>query len=373
MAAGIGIKGDGVPVSIEKVSKSYGSYLAVRDVSISVEAGSIVSLLGPSGCGKTTVLRMVAGLETPDAGTIRVGDRVLNDVPVWKRGVGMVFQSYALFPHMSVAENIAFGLRMQGMRGPDAREQVRQAMDLTHLTGMADRLPSQLSGGQQQRVALARAVVNSPKILLLDEPLGALDKKLRDQMQVELKQLQRRVGISTIMVTHDQDEALTLSDQVIVMSNGHVEQAGTPKEIYRHPGNAFVADFIGAANLLPAVVSERTGEGATVRMPSGQAIRASEAANDCPPGSDVLVMVRPENIRLLAAPDAAWNTLPARVTNTLFSGSNTTFVVDCAGTEITVAVPGGAGATDVSYVVDDPVHLAWSAEDTIVLPTRPKQ
>lgn len=292
MAAGNGTWGDGVPVSIEGVTKSFGNYRAVQDVSIAVEAGSIVSLLGPSGCGKTTVLRMVAGLETPDAGTIRVGDRVLNDVPVWRRGVGMVFQSYALFPHMTVAENIAFGLRMRGLRGAESEAQVRDAMDLTRLSGLADRLPSQLSGGQRQRVALARAVVNSPTILLLDEPLGALDKKLRDQMQVELKQLQRRVGISTIMVTHDQDEALTLSDQVVVMSNGYVEQAGTPKEIYRNPSNAFVAGFIGAANLLPATVTDCSDDLVTVHLPSGQVIRASRVADGHHPGSEVLVMIR---------------------------------------------------------------------------------
>jgi spermidine/putrescine ABC transporter ATP-binding subunit len=358
-----GIKGTALPVAIERVSKFFGKYRAVEEVSIDVEAGTIVSLLGPSGCGKTTVLRMVAGLETPDDGIIRVGNRVLNDVPVWKRGIGMVFQSYALFPHMTVSENIAFGLRMQGVRRAQAEPRVREAMDLTRLATMADRLPSQLSGGQRQRVALARALANSPQMLLLDEPMGALDKKLRDQMQVELKLLQRRVGLSTIMVTHDQDEALTLSDRVVVMSNGRVEQIATPEEIYRNPSNVFVADFIGAANLMPGTVAESADGEMTIRLATGHTVRASGAQMK-KVGSSVTVMVRPENLKLRDAPDSASNTLAGRVSSTLFSGSNTIYVIEADERSYSVAVPSAdrRGAT-----VGELVHLVWSSEDTTVV------
>jgi len=367
MIAGGGIRAQGVPVSIERVSKSYGDFVAVKDVSIAVEAGTIVSLLGPSGCGKTTVLRMVAGLTMPDSGIIQIGDRVLNDVPVWKRGIGLVFQSYALFPHMTVAENIGFGLRMRGIRGREAGIAIAEAMDLTRLSGLADRLPSQLSGGQRQRVALARAVVTSPDVLLLDEPLGALDKKLRDQMQVELKLLQRRVGLSTIIVTHDQDEALTLSDRVVVMSNGCVEQAATPHEIYRRPKNAFVAGFIGAANLLPAVATGREGGVTTARLSNGQTIRAAHMADDCKPHGELNIIVRPENISLGGDAGSTQNSLQGRVINSLFSGSTTTFVIDADGYEMKVSVPGGKGDGAPTIANGETVHLVWAPEDTLIV------
>ena len=365
MDAATGILDGAMPVAIDRVSKSYGGYTAVVDVSIDVEPGTILSLLGPSGCGKTTVLRMVAGLETPDAGTIRIGERVLNDVPVWKRKVGMVFQSYALFPHMTVAENIGFGLRMQGIRGRQAEPAIRQAMDLTRLAALADRLPSQLSGGQRQRVALARAIVNSPQVLLLDEPLGALDKKLRDQMQVELKLLQRRVGLSTIIVTHDQDEALTLSDRVAVMSNGRLEQAASPQEIYRYPRNAFVAGFIGAANLLPAKAEGYADTSMTARLRSGTVVRASHAAPGC--GDDISVMIRPENLRLKRQGHGHENVLRGRVINVQFSGAHMAYVVEADGHALNVASPCHGQAGPV-VAVGDIVELAWSADDTMIVP-----
>lgn len=364
MDSAIKLKGQSLPVAVEGVSKSFGIYRAVRDVSIRVEAGTIVSLLGPSGCGKTTVLRMVAGLETPDEGNISIGGRILNDVPVWKRGIGMVFQSYALFPHMTVAENIAFGLRMQGITGARAEPAVREAMDLTRLSAMGDRLPSQLSGGQRQRVALARALANSPQVLLLDEPMGALDKKLRDQMQVELKLLQRRVGISTILVTHDQDEALTLSDQVVVMSNGQVEQAASPEEIYRNPRNIFVADFIGAANMMAGTIEGVDGVNLRMRLSTGHFIecRSNERPNV---GSKATAMVRPESLRICDTPVAGLNQLKGRVTGTLFAGAGTIVVVEAPEGDFRVVVSSGERNTPPSQ--DAEVFLCWETADTIMV------
>lgn len=357
------LKGKSLPVSVENVSKSFGTYLAVQDVSIEVEAGTIVSLLGPSGCGKTTVLRMVAGLENPDEGAISIGGRILNDVPVWKRGIGMVFQSYALFPHMTVAENIAFGLRMQGIKGVAAEPAVREAMDLTRLGPMADRLPSQLSGGQRQRVALARALANSPQVLLLDEPMGALDKKLRDQMQIELKLLQRRVGISTILVTHDQEEALTLSDQVVVMSNGRVEQAASPEDIYRNPRNIFVADFIGAANLLPGTIVSQEGAKMQFRLASGNVVEGRKSSGG-KVGSAATLMVRPESVRICDVPPAGCNHIAGQISGTLFTGAATIFVVEAENIEFKVAVPSGEGNVQQP---SGEVHLCWDPVDTIVV------
>lgn len=359
---------ESLPVSIEQVSKSYGNYEAVKDVSIAVEPGTILSLLGPSGCGKTTVLRMVAGLETPDAGQIRVGNRVLNDVPVWKRKVGIVFQNYALFPHMNVAENIAFGLRMQGLRGAQYKPAVKEAMDLTRLTALSDRLPSQLSGGQRQRVALARAIVNAPTVLLLDEPLGALDKKLRDQMQTELKLLQRRTGLSTIIVTHDQDEALTLSDRVAVMSQGKLEQAATPQEIYRSPKNAFVAGFIGAANLLPARVEGYFGAEMIARLPWGQEIRSRQFALDRIPGEEVTVMMRPENVRLAQEGSDGDNVISGRVLNIQFAGPHIACAIEAHGHTFNVLLPCTEQGREVQFSVDDVVHMRCTAHDTMLVP-----
>lgn len=363
-----GIRTEGVPVSIENVTKSFGSFRAINGVSIDIEAGTIVSLLGPSGCGKTTVLRMVAGLETLDTGTIRIGDRVLNDVPIWKRGIGMVFQSYALFPHMTVAENVGFGLRMRGLSKHDAAKAAMEAMDLTRISGLQDRLPSKLSGGQRQRVALARAIVISPSVLLLDEPLGALDKKLREQMQVEIKALQRRVGLSTLIVTHDQDEALTLSDRVVVMSNGQVEQVSTPQDIYKRPKNTFVADFLGAANLLTVKATHNSADVVNAELPSGKMIAArySSLPEGGTTGSDVRALVRPENIRLSTSPQDDMNVIPGKISNILFGGANTMVIVETADLEFKVSVPATSSPVGPTSVGDE-TFLVWSPEDTTIL------
>jgi putative spermidine/putrescine transport system ATP-binding protein len=237
-------------VRLDAIRKSYGLFVAVDDVSLDIPAGTIVSLLGPSGCGKTTTLRMIAGLEHPDSGTVQIGGQVVNSIPPWKRNIGMMFQNYALFPHLTVGQNIAYGLRMRRAPKAQIRVAVTDAMAQVQLTGLEARYPSQLSGGQRQRVALARAIITRPNLLLLDEPLGALDKKLREQMQVELKQLQRDLKTTMVFVTHDQEEALALSDTVVVMDRGRVVQVGTPVAVYENPAGRFVSDFIGTSNVL---------------------------------------------------------------------------------------------------------------------------
>ena len=242
-------------VELKGVSKSFGPITAVRKADVVFEEGSFTTLLGPSGCGKTTILRMVAGLETPTGGDILVGGRRVNDVPIHKRNLGLVFQNYALFPHKTIAQNIAFGLKYRGVPKAEASDKVRQALEIVRLPGVEDRYPSQLSGGQQQRIALARAIVIEPDVLLLDEPLSALDANLREEMRVELKAIQHRIGVTSIFVTHDQSEALAMSDRIVVMSAGEVQQEGVPEEVYNTPANEFVARFLGAANLFDARVT----------------------------------------------------------------------------------------------------------------------
>src|SRR5271156_4774080 len=252
-------------VRLSELTKLYGATRAVDRLSLSIAPGNMVALLGPSGCGKTTTLRMIAGLIEPNAGDIFIDDRRITRVPVHRRNIGMLFQNYALFPHMTVAENVAFGLEARRLPRAETASRVAGALQLVQLDGYADRMPAQLSGGQQQRVALARCLVVEPALLLLDEPLGALDKSLRESMQVELRALQRRLGITTIMVTHDQEEALTLADQVAIMRNGQLEQLGSPTEVYQQPVSRFVAGFIGVSNFFRGRV-ERTGY---VTTPSG--------------------------------------------------------------------------------------------------------
>ena len=246
-------------VELRGLHKQYGGIVAVESLDLRAEPGEFVSLLGPSGCGKTTTLRAIAGLTQPDGGLVIIGGRVMNDVPVHRRGLGLVPQNYALFPHMTVMENVTFGLRMRRTAPADVERMAREALGTVQLAGLEDRYPRQLSGGQQQRVALARCLVVGPSVLLLDEPLGALDKKLREAMQVELKSLQRQVGITTIFVTHDQEEALTMSDRIAVMQRGRLQQFATPQEIYEAPRNRFVAEFIGVCNFLKGGWPDGTG------------------------------------------------------------------------------------------------------------------
>ena len=277
-------------LSIRGVSKSYGATLALKDVDLELPGGKLICFLGPSGCGKTTLLRIIAGLESVSSGSVRLGANDLTNVPTHKRNVGMVFQSFALFPHLSVAENVAYGLRIRGVGKPERLRRADELLALVQMEGLGSRGIAQLSGGQRQRVAMARALALDPDLFLLDEPLSALDAKLREAMQVELRRLQRQVGITTIIVTHDQEEAMTMADLVVVMGNNRVQQVGTPLEVYRRPVNRFVADFIGSNNFLPATIA---GAGAVTVLGQQLSMRVPEGAT-----GEVTLSVRPEDVRL---------------------------------------------------------------------------
>ena len=270
----------------------------MNDVSLAIEQGEFVALLGPSGCGKTTCLRMIAGFEQPDEGQVFISDAPVAGIPAHKRDVNTVFQNYSLFPHMSVLDNVAFGPRSRGVDKATARRQAQEMLDIVRLGDFGSRRPQQMSGGQQQRVALARALVNKPSALLLDEPLAALDLKLRQAMQLELKRIQREVGITFIFVTHDQEEALTMSDRIAVMSQGKVEQVDTPEQIYMHPASIFVAGFIGSANLLPATVSGTNGDRVVATLANGAVVESPLLHRSFTNGQKVTVMLRPERIAL---------------------------------------------------------------------------
>ncbi len=303
-------------IEISHVSKQFGDFKAVDDANFGIRQGEFFSMLGPSGCGKTTTLRMIAGFEQPTSGEVRLDGKDVSKVPPYKRNVNTVFQNYALFPHMTVFDNIAFGPRSTKAPKGEIAGRVKEMLEIVHLADFAERRPTQLSGGQQQRVALARALVNYPSALLLDEPLGALDLKLRQTMQLELKRIQREVGITFVFVTHDQEEALTMSDRIAVMNAGRVEQIGTPEEIYHQPATVFVAGFIGVANLIPAAVVAVTGDLATVDA-AGHRFGVPVTDESIRPDDSAVVMVRPERLHIsidrptgdLAAVEATVETL----------------------------------------------------------------
>jgi spermidine/putrescine transport system ATP-binding protein len=287
-------------VRLDRVTRTFGDVAAVDDLSLEVPEGEFFSLLGPSGCGKTTTLRMIGGFEDPTFGTVYLGGKDVTDLPPYKRDVNTVFQSYALFPHLDIYENVAFGLRRKKVNKGEIKTRVSESLNLVDLPGYESRKPTQLSGGQQQRVALARALVNEPKVLLLDEPLGALDLKLRKQMQLELKRIQTEVGITFIYVTHDQEEAMTMSDRLAVMRGGHIEQIGAPEDVYESPSTEFVAGFLGASNLLDGEVKERNTDHATVLLAAGRTVGLPASRIDAEVGDAVKVGVRPEKIVLKA-------------------------------------------------------------------------
>src|SRR5688572_3615193 len=289
-----------VDVRLERVTKLFADVAAVDDLSLDITEGEFFSLLGPSGCGKTTTLRMIGGFEDPTYGTVYLGGRDVTDLPPYKRDVNTVFQSYALFPHLDVYENVAFGLRRKKVDKTELERRVAETMALVDLTGFEKRKPPQMSGGQQQRVALARALVNHPQVLLLDEPLGALDMKLRKQMQLYLKRIQQEVGITFIYVTHDQEEAMTMSDRLAVMRSGKIEQLGSPAEVYEHPATEFVAGFLGASNLLDGEIKDSSNGEVTVRLTTGEAIVAQSATPAEQLGPATKVGVRPEKITIVA-------------------------------------------------------------------------
>ncbi len=286
-------------VALRGVVKTFGGFVAVHSMDLDVSRGSFVTFLGPSGCGKTTTLRMIAGLEDPTRGDIMIKNRRINAVPIHKRNLGIVFQHYALFPHKTIFENVAFGLKYRDVPRDEVTARVRRALDLVQLPHVEDRRPNQLSGGQQQRIALARAIVIEPDVLLLDEPLSALDANLREDMRLELKRIQRELGVSTIFVTHDQSEALAMSDQVVVMNHGYIEQIGTPEDVYNTPSSAFVADFLGHSNILPGTVTGEEGEAIRVRVNGGGDILVARSGG-CPVGPDgaVRVVIRAERLLL---------------------------------------------------------------------------
>ncbi|MFE2558549.1 ABC transporter ATP-binding protein [Streptomyces sp. NPDC059352] len=330
----------GGDVRLTGISKSYGSFTAVHPLDLTVPQGSFFALLGASGCGKTTTLRMIAGLEDPSTGTVFLGDRDVTDLPPYKRPVNTVFQSYALFPHMDISENIAFGLRRRGIKS--VKKQVDDMLELVQLGDKAHHKPHQLSGGQQQRVAVARALINHPQVLLLDEPLGALDLKLRRQMQLELKRIQTEVGITFVHVTHDQEEAMTMADQVAVMNGGRVEQLGAPADLYENPQTTFVANFLGTSNLIEAEVLE-TGSDVVVSAGGGKLrVPGDRCTSAVRQGGKVLVGVRPEKISLAHADDAGSiadgrNRVTGRIVDSSFIGVSTQYVVNSpAGAELQV-------------------------------------
>ncbi|MFM9373101.1 ABC transporter ATP-binding protein [Streptomyces sp. Da 82-17] len=330
-------------VRLSGISKTYGSFTAVHPLDLTIPEGSFFALLGASGCGKTTTLRMIAGLEDPTTGTVHLGEQDVTGLAPHKRPVNTVFQSYALFPHLDIYENVAFGLRRRGIKS--VKKQVGEMLDLVQLGDKAKHKPHQLSGGQQQRVAVARALINHPRVLLLDEPLGALDLKLRRQMQLELKRIQTEVGITFVHVTHDQEEAMTMADQVAVMNGGRVEQLGAPADLYENPQTTFVANFLGSSNLIEAEIAASSGD--TLALKAGDDKLTLPAARCSAPkntGGKVLVGIRPEKISLAHADDAreiadGRNRLTGRVTATSFIGVSTQYVIDspvCEGLEVYV-------------------------------------
>jgi spermidine/putrescine transport system ATP-binding protein len=343
-------------IRLEGVTKRFEDVKAVDDLSLEVPRGSFFALLGPSGCGKTTTLRMIGGFEEATEGTIYLGDRDVTGLPPYKRDVNTVFQSYALFPHLTLFENVAFGLRRRGVKGGEVRQRVSEILELVQLGGMERRKPRQLSGGQQQRVALARALVNRPQVLLLDEPLGALDLKLRKEMQLFIKALQHEVGITFIHVTHDQEEAMTMADSIAVMCDGHIEQLGSPDDLYERPATPFVARFLGVSNLLEGVAE---GDG-TVRLEDGTVVRAPGAAGRTGP---VAVGIRPEKIRLGRKDE---NALSGDVTERAYIGVSTQYIVSTSHGPITVYVQNSeAGVSPIN--VGDPATVSWAPESTFVV------
>jgi len=364
-----------VDVRLDRVTKDFGETVAVDDLSLDIDEGEFFSLLGPSGCGKTTTLRMIGGFEEPTYGTVYLGGRDVTDLPPYKRDVNTVFQSYALFPHLDVFENVAFGLRRKKVAKEEIEKRVKGALRLVDLVGFDKRKPTQMSGGQQQRVALARALVNHPKVLLLDEPLGALDLKLRKQMQLELKRIQQEVGITFIYVTHDQEEAMTMSNRFAVMRHGRVEQIGAPEDVYENPATEFVAGFLGASNLLDGQIRESDDGLTAISLAEGGVVRAR--SDRIPPGAGpaVKIGVRPEKISIVPARGEApsdRNHVTGLLRMTTYIGVNYQHKIEGPGeTTLTVYVQ-NLGAAGSNPQPGQQVRLEWLAEHTFVVePSEP--
>jgi putative spermidine/putrescine transport system ATP-binding protein len=356
-------------LELAAIRKVYDGTVAVDDISFALGHGEFLTLLGPSGSGKTTTLMMVAGLVTPSAGAMLLDGKPLGPLPPHKRNIGLVFQNYALFPHMTVGGNIAFPLEMRGLGRAEIRARIARVLALVGLTGYEERYPDQLSGGQQQRIALARAIVFEPRLLLMDEPLGALDKKLREQMQLEILRLHEELGISVVYVTHDQDEALVMSDRIAVFNHGRIEQLGSPEELYERPVSRFVADFLGESNFFPGVVME-LADGFCALTAGNTRFRARSESR-LAPGQRGMVAVRPERIRL--APRGTFeptpeNCLAGRVCNVVYLGRSRKYAVRLANAiEVAVLLP-AQEHTQSSFVVGDEVLIYWHPKDASVLP-----
>jgi len=354
-------------VELKAVKKTFGSVTAVEESDVVFEEGSFTTLLGPSGCGKTTILRMVAGLESVTSGDIFIGGKRINDVPIHKRNLGLVFQNYALFPHKTIGENIAFGLKYRGVSKTDAEAKVKQALEVVRLPGVEQRYPNQLSGGQQQRIALARAIVIEPDVLLLDEPLSALDANLREDMRVELTSIQERIGVTTIFVTHDQSEALAMSDKIVVMSAGNVEQIGTPETVYNKPASEFVAGFLGAANLLDARVTDEDSAQVKVETPEfGTFPVARHNDTTFTRGGKAKLVVRAEKVRLEKAGSAPADEIAASgaVEAVDYQGQMVRYFVRVGDLQLQVI----ATIDERPYAKGTPVDVLIRARDCVVLP-----
>jgi spermidine/putrescine transport system ATP-binding protein len=358
-------------VRLDRVTKRFSDVVAVDELSLEIQRGEFFSMLGPSGCGKTTTLRMIGGFEEPTTGTIFLGDADVTNLPPFRRDVNTVFQNYALFPHLNVFENVAFGLRRRKVATADISRRVGEMLELVELPGYEARKPGQLSGGQQQRVALARALINHPRVLLLDEPLGALDLKLRKQMQLELKRIQTEVGITFIYVTHDQEEAMTMSDRIAVMSRGKIEQLGPPEELYERPTTAFVAGFLGVSNLLDGEVISREGEMLSVKVGDGTVLHTPAMATD---GSGpVRVGVRPEKLRVIPGgsepSSSGLNVLDGTVLDASYIGVSTQYLVETRdGHRLTVYTQNleTSGASEL-LADGHPVRLTWKPQHSFVI------
>lgn len=348
-------------VKFKDVQKTYdGEILVVKDLNLDIDNGEFLTILGPSGSGKTTCLMMLAGFETPTQGQIMLGDMELNNMPPHKRGIGMVFQNYALFPHMSVAENLAFPLEVRKMSKAETEQKVKRALDMVELGTFADRRPAQLSGGQQQRVALARALVFEPDLVLMDEPLGALDKNLREQMQYEIKQIHENLGMSVVYVTHDQSEALTMSDRIAVFNDGKIQQLAKPEDLYERPENAFVAQFIGENNRLSGKVTAVNGTGCTVEV-DGNTIHALKV-NIAGSGEISTLSVRPERVQLAPEPGSLPNVFDAKVLGLIYLGDHIRCRMSCCGDDdFIVKVPNTH--QHASIAKGDDVRVGWEIDD----------
>ena len=357
-------------LQLNNLSKSFtsrdnsGEVIAVDNVNVSIARGQFVTLLGPSGCGKTTTLRLIAGFEFPTAGQIVLDDQAINELPPNRRDMAMVFQSYALFPHLTVFENIAYGLRIKKLTQKEIEREVSRAMDLAELTGLGNRAPNQLSGGQQQRVALARALVMQPKVLLFDEPLSNLDAKLRVQMRSEIRRIQQELGITSVYVTHDQDEAMVLSDQIVVMHKGRIQQTGSAVEIYRRPVNRFVADFIGRANFLPVTVEANVENLWRVRL-FATSLQAPAADQQLAAGSQAILLARPESVRLHPSPPGG-PSIPGIVRHTAYLGAQAEYEIEAGGMLI-AAIHHDPGEQDL-YPKDSTVYLEFLEKNLFILP-----